>query len=386
MASRICAACSSAILKKDYLVCSKCDNSYDLLCANLTPRRFNLMSKEVKKGWICRRCQTKIPHERNTVKSLNAESDTMSFQASDETLNITCRSKHLGNPTGEQRRTAEPELNLIHSLSPNKIVPQDYTKNFSSEELRAIVRNEFSLVFKEFQDTMFKKIDSTYKEITTRIEQVTDSMNFIEQKYEEIHTQIGTKFAIVNELQAENKKLQSIITDLTGRLSQMEQHSRANNVEIHNIPEHKSENLVTIVKQISNTTGYKLNESDIHLCTRVSKLNKTSSRPRSVLVKFSCPRVRDGFLASAYSFNRKFKERTQKLNTGHIGIAGDKIPIYIMEHLSPAMKALHAATRIKAKEKKYKYVWIKSGRIFVRKEDISEHIFIKNMQTLDRLN
>lgn len=177
MASKICAACSSAILKKDYLVCSKCENSYDLLCANLTPKRFNLMSKDHKKGWICRRCQTKTPHERNIVKPLNAESDTTSSQASDETLNITCRSKHLRNITNEQRHTADQELDVIHSLSPNKKVLQDYTKNFSSEELRSIVRNEFSLVLKEFQDTMFKKIDSIYKEITTRIEQVTDSMN-----------------------------------------------------------------------------------------------------------------------------------------------------------------------------------------------------------------
>ena len=61
-------------------------------------------------------------------------------------------------------------------------------------------------------------------------------------------------------------------------------------------------------------------------------------------------------------------------------------PIYVMEHLSPSLKSLHAATRIKAKEKGYKYVWIKSGRIYVRKTDSSEHKCVKNIESLNSLN
>lgn len=59
--------------------------------------------------------------------------------------------------------------------------------------------------------------------------------------------------------------------------------------------------------------------------------------------------------------------------------------IYIVEDLSPSNKALHAATRIKAKEKNYKYVWLRNGKIFVKKSDGSDYILIKNMNDLNKL-
>ncbi|CAH2096753.1 unnamed protein product [Euphydryas editha] len=85
--------------------------------------------------------------------------------------------------------------------------------------------------------------------------------------------------------------------------------------------------------QISKVVSANLKESDIHHCTRVAKLNREDKRPRSIIVKFGTPLLRDTFLANTIKFNKE--HHNDKLNTSHIGIAGNKKPIYILEHLSP---------------------------------------------------
>lgn len=94
--------------------------------------------------------------------------------------------------------------------------------------------------------------------------------------------------------------------------------------------------------------------------------------------------VRDQLLASVKNYN-KSKKPEDKLNTSHIGLSCEKKPIYVIEHLSPSNKALHAAARLRAKEKKYKYVWIRNGKIFVRKADHSDFIMIKDTSSLEKI-
>lgn len=48
-------------------------------------------------------------------------------------------------------------------------------------------------------------------------------------------------------------------------------------------------------------------------------------------------------------------------------------------------KSRHAATRIKAREMSYKFVWVRNGRIFVRKTVEDQAIVIKNLDSLNLL-
>ncbi|CAH2097388.1 unnamed protein product [Euphydryas editha] len=79
------------------------------------------------------------------------------------------------------------------------------------------------------------------------------------------------------------------------------------------------------------------------------------------------------------------KNENEKLNSSHLGYAGLKSPVYVVEHLSPNNKALHAAARIKAKEMNYKYVWVRNGKIFVRKNEGAELIQIRNKNSLSKI-
>lgn len=128
-----------------------------------------------------------------------------------------------------------------------------------------------------------------------------------------------------------------------------------------------------------------MEETDIQQCTRIAKINNESRRPRSVIVKFNTQRTRDGFLAATLQFNKRNKNPTDKLNSSLLGIGGDKKPVFVVEHLAPAQKALHAAARAKAKELNYKFVWVRGGKVYMRKTESAEYINIKNTEDLSNL-
>lgn len=181
-----------------------------------------------------------------------------------------------------------------------------------------------------------------------------------------------------------SNSLQPKLSELNHKIAYMEQFARQSNVEIQGIPERRNENLMSIVKKIGNTVSCNLQETDILEFHRVAKQNTNSNRPKNIVVKLNCPRTRDNLLASVKIFNKN-KHSDNKLNTSHIELPGERRPVYVTEHLSPENKKLHAATRIAAKEKNYKFVWIRNGRIFVRKDISAGHINIKTVECLHKL-
>lgn len=154
-------------------------------------------------------------------------------------------------------------------------------------------------------------------------------------------------------------------------------------MELQCVPEFKSENLISLIKQLGSTIGHNVRDDQIMNCTRVAKLNRDTKRPRSIVVQFNAPRTRDHFLEAAIKYNRT--HRDEKLNSSHIDIAGEKKAIFVMEHLSTTNKALHAATRNKAKELGYKFVWVRGGRIMMRKDDTSDYIVIRDISSLEKI-
>nr|XP_026489850.1 uncharacterized protein LOC113396210 [Vanessa tameamea] len=155
---------------------------------------------------------------------------------------------------------------------------------------------------------------------------------------------------------------------------------RESNLEINGVPEHKTENLVNTIGQLAKTVNVNLLDDDIIQVTRVAKLRNDSNRPRTVIARLRTPRHRDILLAAVQTFNKKNKD--EKLNSHHLGFGGTRSPVYVAEHLTPSNKSLHAATRAKAKELNYRFTWVRNGRIYVRKNESSQAILIRNTDSI----
>ncbi|CAH2211645.1 jg214 [Pararge aegeria aegeria] len=315
--------------------------------------------------WICPSCTANKPKQDNT--------------------NTPIQSKNRKQQALENNPIPPPLLTVASS-------DQDTIIN-EIRNLRLEMKQHF-----ENQQASLKNFDSKLSEVQKEVrilgghftslredvDELTKSVQFLSDAHDaQLGSSEETRKSITH-LSSENQNLRLQLTELNSKLDLLEQQARDCNLEIQCIPENKNENIFTLVQQMASAVSCDLKLENILNLHRVAKVDAQSQRPRSIVVKLSSPRIRDDFLASVKRFNKKHQQ--DKLNTSHLGIPVNKRAIYVMEHLSLKNKKLHAATRLAAKEKKYEYVWIRNGRIFVRKNNESGALWIKNTEALSNLN
>lgn len=334
----VCVICDKNIKTNEIKSCSVCSHSYHYTCLKITQENFLKESKAYKASWKCAACK-------------GCDKRTGVFSPS-----------RLSTAKSSTQALAEAEIEDIKNHFDTKL--QESLAN-----LLAVIRKDFST---ESTDTRQK------------LQELTDSVNFLSSKCDRLEESLIAKNQVIEDLKLENSELRGDIATLSSRLEDIEQRSRDCNLEIQCVPEHKGENLRTIVNQIASITGCTLSDQELSNYHRVAKVNPKSERPRSIIVKFTSVLVRDRVLAAVKSYNRS--HQSDKLSTSHLGLAGDSKAIYVCEHLSPANKKLHAAARGVAKEKGYEFVWVRSGKIFMRKNELSKSFVVKDSLFLDNLS
>ncbi|XP_052755624.1 uncharacterized protein LOC128201770 [Galleria mellonella] len=219
--------------------------------------------------------------------------------------------------------------------------------------------------------------------ITALKDEFTVTVDFLEEGQKRINGTLAAAVERVSELECKKNKLQGDIYELERRLKISEKTSRSMNIEIQAVPEKRSENVVGIFKKICDVINFPISDTEIHACRRVAKINSSSNRPRNILVTLPSPRHRDNILSAVRKFNKDNPKQT--LSTFHLGYSGETKKMYLVEHLSPECKELHSLARRFVKDKAYKFVWVKYGQIYIRKDEQSSAVLVKNAEMLKRL-
>ncbi|CAG4978126.1 unnamed protein product [Colias eurytheme] len=353
----ILGCCSVKDDNENFVVCIKCKEAFHFKCLNLSPNLSDV------KEWHCPKCAGKRSTQDHTPIRTSRKEGTL--------YSICSREDNITKRSNKRQALSSP--------------PDGTTEVVTKEEVVDIIRETIRTEMQSILAQVKTSISSEMKTIKTEIVDLKNSMEFINKQYEDFKKEHHSALKSLDQLLNENTNMRSTITHLNERLNQLEQNSRSNNVEIQCVPEKKTENLLSIVSSIGKVVKCNVEEESIVKCTRTAKLDPTSARPRAIIVQFNTPRLRDQFLAATKIHNRAQKEMSDKLNTGDIGLAGEKKPIFVMEHLSPTNKALHAAARQKAKQHNYKFVWVRGGKIFVRKAENTDFVYIKDMNSLDKI-
>ncbi|CAG4989208.1 unnamed protein product [Colias eurytheme] len=329
----ICSKCNKQVKTNDLKICSKCNSTYHFQCLGIPADNFSKESKSYKANWKCSECKSTDKRGGNS------------------------NSPH--RPVGTTSPAADCE-----DL-------KQYIDKKLDESLSRLLRD----IRRDFAEE-----NSGTRSI---IQELTDSVNFMSSKCDELKADLDVKTKKIGNLELENSSLRSQVTDLSAKLNQLEQQSRDCNLEIQNVPEFKAENLKTTIQQLVATVGCVLPENELINYHRVAKINQTSNRPRSIIVKLPSPLVRDKILAAVKTFNRTHQDN--KLNSSHLGLAGEQKPVYVCEHLSPTNKQLHAAARKVSKDKNVQFVWVRNGRIYMRKDITSKSFVVKDLDFLNSL-
>uniref|UniRef100_A0A8D8Y759 FP protein C-terminal domain-containing protein n=1 Tax=Cacopsylla melanoneura TaxID=428564 RepID=A0A8D8Y759_9HEMI len=216
------------------------------------------------------------------------------------------------------------------------------TKN-SQEDQSA---NEYSLIVQMSKDV--KKLNSIEEKLN-KVLKVVDEQG---KEIKKLKTQLA-------ELKEENINLKNDNEENKNHIHDMQQRQRLINIIVDGIPVTKNENVYNIIKDLGTKLGIQDPLNDVQVCHRVNTTNKR--KPKPIVVRMLNTKTRDQWTA-AYRVKKLWTEK-----------------IYVNEHLTARNQRILKEAKKAAKEKKFKFVWVKDCKIFVRKDETSK---IYNMRSL----
>lgn len=225
---------------------------------------------------------------------------------------------------------------------------------------------------KEGQKTCEKDYNTSFETLNTKLDENTEAI-----KNQSLKT--DKYFEIIEELMTENKQLKQKIQKLEERIEEVEQYSRNNSLEIQGIPMEQNENVLNIVKEVGKALDLEISDSMVDACHRLGKKKEVEGeddKPPGIIVKFVRRMDKEEFI------RKRRVKRT--LSTRHINRPMDQ-PIYVNESLSPSRRRLLFMAREAKKDKNYQFLWVRNGKIFLRKEEKSAVKTVRNHEDLSKL-
>ncbi|CAB3224370.1 unnamed protein product [Arctia plantaginis] len=294
---RCAAECTIDLNTEDYMECTRCRDAYHYVCLNLSPTEVASLDQDIKRSWSCPRCFSKQPKGGNIDLPVRPSIPT---STADVTFNVTRRKV--------QQRPESLQMTTPHS---------DFVLR---TELRELIREEMRNVVKECITDLNITLKENLQAMREQISSFKDSLNFMSDQYDNLHKTVEECRTNLISLSKENESLRSDNIKLSNKLSLLDQASRASNLEILCVPEKKSENVMSIVKQLGRAVNCNINDNEILYCSRTAKINPTNARPRSILVKLSSPRTRDMLLSSVASIYVRKSETTHTVHISNLDI------------------------------------------------------------------
>ncbi|XP_074042435.1 uncharacterized protein [Leptinotarsa decemlineata] len=229
-----------------------------------------------------------------------------------------------------------------------------------------------------------EEIREELRQIREQQAMLLQSVNFCSNKISDFENELSKlkeHLKKTDQILNENKKLKSDLVALQTKVNDLDQASRSNNLEIQGIPEKRNEDLLNIVEKIGAYINYNVTPHTVDYALRVqSNHNSSDTTSKNIIVKFTFKKERDLFLMAVKT------KRIRNNNSAKMSLDGiSDASIYINEHLTLANKLLYKDVRAAARDKQYKYVWVKNGVIFCRKDDSSRIIAIKSQELLEKM-
>lgn len=243
-------------------------------------------------------------------------------------------------------------------------------------------RNELNSVKKDHAKAMsiINEIQDKQATLSTDVVSLVNSLEFHSSQQSTLQdkfTKLEEKYKKNEGFESELKSISNAIQDLKYEVEQQHQWERILNLEVSGIPETKSEDLCDLFLRIAKHVGVELTINDIAHATRIQPRQNVPGRPRNIIVKLKKRIHKDNIIAGM--------RKMRGLSTLDISMPGDSRRVYVNEHLTVANKQLFKKCRDIAKSKSYQYLWIKNCRIFMRKNDTSPPVNIKNVMDLAKL-
>ncbi|XP_046685393.1 uncharacterized protein LOC124371122 [Homalodisca vitripennis] len=216
------------------------------------------------------------------------------------------------------------------------------------------------------QKTNVTEFNTSYELMNSKIDENTSALK-------ENTVKIIEYLDRIDALTAENKQLKDKVYNLEQKVEDMEQYSRRNCVELQGVP--VVGNVLDTVKEVGKALGMEVTDTMVDACHTLAK-RSSDSKPPGIIIKF---------VRRFDAENMMAKRRAKKdFSTRHIGLTSDE-PIYVNESLTPTRRRLLGMTRDFKIKNNYQFVWVRGGKIFLRKDEKGPVSVIRGQVDLDNL-
>ncbi|KAK2575261.1 hypothetical protein KPH14_000957 [Odynerus spinipes] len=231
-------------------------------------------------------------------------------------------------------------------------------------------------------------VSSRVKGVETRVDGLGAEMKDLSTKQEKLSGIFTSRLARADERQksysevlrgneAATSTLATKVVALTAKISRLEGDRRASELVVSGLPETPNEDLPGVFVKISTLLGAPLTTSHIARAARM-RGSPDVNRPQLDHVILTSRASRDALISA--------KRRKRQFLASEVDESLGPRPIHINEYLPRNTWALLRLVRVVARERSYQHVWVRSGRIFVRKESGTTTISITSPEDLNKLS
>uniref|UniRef100_A0A146LHH6 FP protein C-terminal domain-containing protein n=1 Tax=Lygus hesperus TaxID=30085 RepID=A0A146LHH6_LYGHE len=196
--------------------------------------------------------------------------------------------------------------------------------------------------------------------------------------FDEQNRKLKQCFETIGSLKKENEELRRDIEVIKKKQTESDQRMRCNDLEIRGIPVQPNENVICILQSLAMALQCRLliDENCIVFCYRAN--SKEDGVPGTIFVRFNHHAFKNDLLRRRCAV-RGFSSRLMQLP-----VTSD-MSVFVNESLCPERRVLFKKANEIRKQKKYRYIWTREGRILVRQSDKCSVMAINCLADLDKL-
>lgn len=223
-------------------------------------------------------------------------------------------------------------------------------------------------------DQTENKLDIILKELLSFKKSTTKDLEENKKRNLQILAELSSLKKDLKSLKVELAEQKVKLAEQATKINTLEKKLLESTLNIPNVPHSEGENLLDLVYVIAQKSEVKLTTSSVVNVYRKNK--KSNGNPGDIIVKFNSKITHDNLIIQTKKKNLKLDD---------IGFKNNKSKLYINHELSSEDKTLFFEARKKQKVQKWKYVWEKSGNIYLRKQDGGQVEIIKSLDQLKNL-
>ncbi|XP_065367204.1 uncharacterized protein LOC135959969 [Calliphora vicina] len=341
MSNVLCSQCNNIITTTNFVKCHNCNANYHFsTCSPLSESTYTTMTVEKKMNWRCHVCKPRSKSPNNIYQAFVFDENNQQKQIRDDTI----------SEENDRAKKFKESLSLNSVNSKLCSVQSDVTE-----------------------------LKSDMKEIKSQIEMLASNVNTsnlqikdeIQSALSTITQTLSTLVAQVSQLNDKDKQREKQINNMEMRMNKIEQQMIAKNIEIKNI-DNKQISPFDVVKKIAASRNVEIKEEDI------SKAYRLKRQESKIIVEFLS-------LDKKTEFMSKIERHRVEASIINSNDNNNSKYIYINDQLIYNYRQLLWVAKTKAHEANWKFVWVRNGNIFARKNENSPSIIINNAADIESI-